>query len=343
MGLIDRLRSLRGRKSDPATDADATEAASPSTSTSGSSGPSDQGPDDREFGAYRRYERTPLPGAADPARIVEQVLDHEPNPNPRGRAITARVTRTRAATLQGVVNELEWRFTNPSPVLVAIPHDESALRTVVEAFDTTVAVAGDREEYVEAVRTFVPFLFDPNVETGPIGSVRLIDGFDVGDAAPTQGSVFGTLRERRGRPLHGRVKNRRPDYFAFAAPGDFHDGTRGALHTRGEVLGGIASSGPEIRVAGFTFTGIDDWFGPTQSLHTSVDAGTADRAGSEDEATNAGGGADRETTSAVDTDTNTDTGVDIGRPIPSTVHHTLDWTDGTLEVHTWHDGTGTGG
>jgi hypothetical protein len=311
------------------------------TETPAQGGADDGGRRDRDLerGAYRHQQHTRLPGAADPARIAEAMLDHEPAHAPRGRALTARVTRTSVSTLVGVVNELEWRLLDPAPVLIAVPHDREALRTAAEAFGTTLAIAPNREAHVPAVQTFVPFLFKPGVETGPIGSVRLIHDFDVADATPTQSGTLGTLRQKRGRPLHGQVKRRRPAYFAFAAPGAFHDITRGALASRGQVLGGLANASPTIQVAGLAFTSIDDWFGPTGRLrhpvHNPIDDGVAETDAETDAQAQAGEAPAGDPATA-QADGGAAGSMNNGITPPTTMHE-LRWTDEALELRTWRN------
>lgn len=207
---------------------------------------------------------TELRAEHDPGRIVEELVGGDvPDHPPLGQALVSEVTREARETLTSVAALLRERRRDARPVLVAVPYHRGALDAVSEAYDLTVTVAPHRTGYLPGVKQFLATLCTDH-QTFALGdrlSIRAVT-VDVAGLRPTDRGdadrVAHRLRADRGVPLHERAAVGSPDAFVFAAPGAWHDVTRGALAELAPVLGGQGSPAQQITAAGLVFEDAGD-------------------------------------------------------------------------------------
>jgi hypothetical protein len=199
------------------------------------------------------------PDEMDPERLAEALLKSDaPGLSPEGRVLVAEVTRSNADALAHVPVILRERRADVRPVLVAIPHHQTALRTVAAAFDTTVVIDRDHQSQLPSLFPYFPALFRNWAELGSLGTVRKFQ-LELGDAALSPWEVETELAVRNGRSFHEFGTRRTPDLFAITAPEEWQSETESVLSERAPVETCEQSHGNHITVVSFVFTSVDEW------------------------------------------------------------------------------------
>lgn len=195
--------------------------------------------------------RIQLPDETDPETIIEELLGPStPRREPAGAALIKAVDRQSFGPLHTVAAELQHRRRDTHPLLVAIPHHYGVTDALIESFDTTLLVASNKRAYLPVLRPYLPGLF--TISTGDLGSARVFS-VDISEDDPDSPDVHRELRAKKGEPLHELGAVDFPDYYAFAAPPEFHEVARRALDDLGEVIYTLETDAPVIQVVGFVF------------------------------------------------------------------------------------------
>jgi len=195
--------------------------------------------------------RVRMAGETDPETIVDELLGPPtPRRKPAGAVLTAEIDRQSFGPLHTVASELQHLRRDTNPFLVAIPHHYGITEALVDAFDTTLLVAANKRSYLPVLRPYLPGLF--TISTGDIGSARVFH-IDVAEDEPESTDVTRELRAKKGEELHPIGAVEFPDYYAFAAPPEFHEVVEPALNNLGDIIYSLEADANLIQVVGFTF------------------------------------------------------------------------------------------
>jgi hypothetical protein len=203
-----------------------------------------------------------LQGVTDVERIVEALLgDDRPMGSPGGYVLSAEVRPELEQTLVGVAKEIRRRRLHPPLMLIGVDHNREALRTVMDAWDTTILVDPGQERLIPDLQEFLPALFGNWSDLGTCGSAMLYKVNVDGIRPRSESSAADIERElclRTFPVLHQLAEVDYPDFYTVAVPGDYTSLAVDALGRQGPVIDIQGTNQSEIRVGGFVFDDVSD-------------------------------------------------------------------------------------